>query len=280
MERGATRIRQSWCHTLQHTLQHTQQHTLVRLEWGRVGLSFIRHCVHGVGSLFVVSFDLHRSLLWVSLDLLECNSKEAELVWRLKDVACFAVPSSESLPDSSTSSSSSRMALPVDTGEGFFGVCMYACVRAFRGISAPNVGCTCASQRYQCRELPLQCVAVCCDVLRCVVVCCDVLQCAAECCGVLHSAAACCSVPQCAAECCCVLQCAAMCCGVLQIAAECCSVLQRAAVLQCSAMCCSVLQCATLCCSVLQRAVCCSVLQCVAVCCSVLQCVAVCCSVL
>jgi len=35
----------------------------------------------------------------------------------------------------------------------------------------------------------LQCVAVCCSVLRCVAVCCGVLQCVAVCCGVLRGGA-------------------------------------------------------------------------------------------
>ena len=105
----------------------------------------------------------------------------------------------------------------------------------------------------------VQCVAVCCSVLRCAAVCCGVLQSI----GLYDTQC----VPKCVGSWLLTIRCRAsrgIMCSVLQCVAVCCSVLQ------CVAVCCSVLQCA---------AVCCSVLQCVAVCCSVLQCVAVCCSV-
>ena len=54
----------------------------------------------------------------------------------------------------------------------------------------------------------LQCVAVCCSVVRCVAVCCSVLQCGAVC-------------VQCAAVCCSALQCPAVHCSVLQSTAAC-----------------------------------------------------------
>jgi len=65
------------------------------------------------------------------------------------------------------------------------------------------------------QDLPLQCVAVCCIVLRRVVVCCSVLQRAAVCWSVLQCVAACCSVLQRVAVCCSVLQCVAACCRAL-----------------------------------------------------------------
>jgi len=68
----------------------------------------------------------------------------------------------------------------------------------------------------------LQCVAVCCDILRCVAV----LQC------VLRNASSLftcryfqgCSVLQCVAVCCSVMQCVAVCCSMLQCVAVYCSV--------------------------------------------------------
>ena len=35
-------------------------------------------------------------------------------------------------------------------------------------------------------EHPIQCVAMCCNVLQCVAVCCSVLQCVAMCCSVVQ----------------------------------------------------------------------------------------------
>jgi len=143
----------------------------------------------------------------------------------------------------------------------------------------------------------LQCVAVCCRLLRCVAVYCH--------CQAIYPRA----LPVRVAECCDVLQCAvvvrqylcALClcvaarCSVLRYVAVCCSVLplsdstpaRSACVVQCFAVFCSLLRCVAVDCSVLQcvtvwqrDAVCHRVLQSVAVCCSVLQFVAVCCSIL
>jgi len=129
--------------------------------------------------------------------------------------------------------------------------------------------------------------------------CCSVLQCVAVCCSVLRIPRSLLPlvsplfVLQCVAACCSALQCVAVRCRALPCVAVCCSVLQYVAVCQgfpahfcpwylpCScSMCCSVLHCVAVCCSAIPCvAVRYSVLQCVAVCCSVLQCVAVCCSV-
>jgi len=68
-------------------------------------------------------------------------------------------------------------------------------------------------------RIHLQCVAVCCSVLKCVAVCCRVLQCVTVCCSVLPRVAVCYRVFLCAAVCCSVLQCVAVCCSVLQCVA-------------------------------------------------------------
>jgi len=78
----------------------------------------------------------------------------------------------------------------------------------------------------------LQCVAVCCSVLKCFLWCIEVLQVVhdfslqySDVCGsVVQRGAVCCSVLQCVAVCCSVLQCVVMCCrdllciAVLQVA--------------------------------------------------------------
>ena len=127
----------------------------------------------------------------------------------------------------------------------------------------------------------LQCVAVCCSVLR------DFTN-KYPCCN-KHTPLFCCHSLRS------VLQGVAVYGSVLQCVAGCCSVLLSLSLAwQCVAVCCSVLQCVAVCCSMLQcGAVEYSVLQCVAVgffaneshfslyyiqCCSVLQCVAGCCS--
>ena len=91
-------------------------------------------------------------------------------------------------------------------------------------------------------RMGMQCVAMCCSVLRCEVVCCGVLRCVAVCCG--------------------VMRCVAVCRGVLRCVAVCCSVLQCVAVHRRDARGCSVLQCAAVCCNVLHyAAMFCGVLQ-------------------
>jgi len=148
----------------------------------------------------------------------------------------------------------------------------------------------------------LQCVAVCCNVLKyfgvCVIHTCDMDRHLQQDRHGPRRQFLCCSKLQCAAVCCSMLQCVAVCCSVLQCVVVCFSAMQCVSstrvtwtgifsktvtahvvksLLQCIAVCCSVLQLVAVCCSALQCvAVCCSVLQCVAVCCSVLQCVAMC----
>ena len=132
----------------------------------------------------------------------------------------------------------------------------------------------------------LQCVAVCCSVvrlLRCIVHCqhcCSALQCVAVCCRVQDYYVASCTGGAVVVSCCVlqgvavrrrVLQCVAVCCSVLQCGVLCCSVLQCAAVFQCVAVCYSMLQCVTVCCIVSDYCLAsCFVLQRVAVCCNVL----------
>jgi len=70
----------------------------------------------------------------------------------------------------------------------------------------------------------VQCVAVCCGVLRCVAVCCSVLQCASVCCR-LQSALRCrvremAFNVQSVAVCCSVLQCAEVCCRMRKMASN------------------------------------------------------------
>ena len=133
----------------------------------------------------------------------------------------------------------------------------------------------------------LQCVAVCCSVLKCVAVnsyntaststftiyqvCCSVLQCVAVCCSALQSVAACCSVLQCVTECCSVLQCVAVCCSVLQCVYPTPRQPSPSPHPRCSAVRCRVLQFVALC-----RTLSYSALQFVAVHCTVLQLVALC----
>jgi len=78
----------------------------------------------------------------------------------------------------------------------------------------------------------LQCVAVCCSVLRRVYLQTDAHFPESQ--GIIQIEVCCstllCSVLQCVAVCCSVLQCVAVCCSVLQCVAVCCSVLQCAAV--------------------------------------------------
>jgi len=72
------------------------------------------------------------------------------------------------------------------------------------------------------RQVPLQCVAVCCSVLPCVAVCCSVLQCVAVCCSVQMEEALGAFrqvVLYCVASCCIVLQCAIVCCSMLHLGA-------------------------------------------------------------
>jgi len=115
----------------------------------------------------------------------------------------------------------------------------------------------------------LQCVAVCCSVLRCI----PVSSCSN--CNIVKR-----HLLQCVAVCCSVLQCVAVCRIVLQCLPVPTPTLSHRA---CVAVCCSVLQCVAVCCSALQYVsvltlatsslqACCSVLQCVG---SVLQCVPV-----
>jgi len=52
------------------------------------------------------------------------------------------------------------------------------------------------------RHSPVQCVAVCCNVLQCVAVCELLKLCAKRCCSVLQCVAVCCSVLQCVVVCC------------------------------------------------------------------------------
>jgi len=149
---------------------------------------------------------------------------------------------------------------------------------------------------------------VCCSVLQCVAVCCGMLRFVAVqrravvgdwCrtgvavfCSVLHYATLCCrlqSVALCYSVICSVLQCAVLCCSVLHcvavrwrsVAGACCLVCAKP--LNTNPVCCTVLPCIAQCCSVLHLcsfvlatrltfdSVCCSMLRCVAVYCSVLQ---------
>jgi len=67
----------------------------------------------------------------------------------------------------------------------------------------------------------LQCVAVCCSVLRCVNTEACRGRALSSSCSVLQCVAVCCNVPQCVAVCCSVLQCVAGRCRVLQCVAVC-----------------------------------------------------------
>ena len=108
-----------------------------------------------------------------------------------------------------------------------------------------------------CRQRVYACTLVC--VLQCVAVCCGVLRCVWSSSLMIadldsmhvHSCA------WCVAVCCSTLQCVVMCCGLLRCVAVCYSVLQhgwyaRGCMHVHSCVCCGVLQCVAVCCSVLQ----------------------------